>query len=86
MGFHFENLRSTGTIKESNFISFFLNPENLFRTILIISPFFFLAKDSEGDNEKRKNNGLTLSAYALWFMFAVTFYYLYKYPPTKGIQ
>ena len=80
IAFHFNYLRSIGTVKESNFVSFFLNPENLFRTILIVSPLFLLKKDEEKENEESTEERLTLSAYALWIMFAVAFYYLYNHP------
>jgi hypothetical protein len=85
IAFHFGYLRSLGIIKETKFISFFVNLENLFWAILIVSPFFFVKRGFGMEMEERKVKGLTLSAYALWLVFAVTFYYLYRYPPPKGI-
>ena len=81
--FHFNYLRSIGTVRESNLVSFFLNLENLSRTILIVSPFFSLKKKDKKENDDNKEKRLTLSAYALCIMFAVASYYLYNHSPKE---
>jgi hypothetical protein len=82
IGFHFAYLKEINkNIKEANFVSFFLKIENLFTTILIISP-IFISRNSVEERKSTKRRA-KLSTYMLWAMFAITGFYLYHHPPKK---
>ncbi len=84
IGFHFAYLKKVDkSIKELNFVSFYLNITNFFKSVLLISPFFF-SKTMTADQEiNRRKWKVKISAYALWTMFALTGFYLYHHPPKK---
>lgn len=76
IGFHFAYLKAAdNSLKELNFISFYLKIDNFFTSVLLISPFFFARKGTEEQDIKRQK--AKISTYALWTMFAMTGFYLY---------
>jgi|GEM_PF-4925746 len=84
IAFHFVYLKAVDkSIKELNFISFYLNLENFFTSLLIISPFFFSRTGTEGQKIGRTKWKVKISTYALWTMFVLTGFYLYHHPPKK---
>jgi hypothetical protein len=84
IGFHFAYLKTVDkSIKELNFVSFYLNISNFFKSFLLISPFFFSKAVTEGQEIKRTKWKVKMSTYALWTMFALTGFYLYHHPPKK---
>lgn len=84
IGFHFVYLKTIDKgIKELNLISFYLNIENFFTSILLVSPFFFSRKGNEEQDVKRIKKKAKISTYVLWAMFALTGFYLYSHPLEK---
>ncbi|MBZ0245676.1 MAG: hypothetical protein K8H85_07000 [Cyclobacteriaceae bacterium] len=79
IGFHFSYLKSVNNnIKETNFISFFLKPENFTKTFLIVAP-FFTDTNREANSQRKRTRTIT---FILWIALALTFIFLIKYPPT----
>jgi hypothetical protein len=84
IGFHFVYLKSgEKPIKESNFISFYLNLENFLTSVLLVLPFFFGRSGTEDREIKTKKRKAKISVYVLWTMFILTGFYLYRHPLTK---
>jgi len=84
IGFHFVYLKAVdNSIKELNFISFYLKIENFFTSFLIILPFFLSKKGTEELEINKTKLKAKISTYALWTMFALTGFYLYHHPPKK---
>jgi hypothetical protein len=87
IGFHFLYLKAVdASIKELNFISFHLKIENLFTSVLLVSPFFFSRTGTEEQKTKRTKWKARISTCLLWAMFGVTAFYLYHHPPKKETE
>jgi hypothetical protein len=84
IGFHFAYLKVVDkSIKELNFVSFYLNIGNFLKSFLLVSPFFLSKTIAEGQEINRIKWKVKISTYALWTMFALTGFYLYNQPPNK---
>ncbi len=84
IGFHFVYLKAVdSSIKEQNFISFYLNIANFFTSVLLVSPIFVSRTGTEGREIRRRKWKAKISSYALWTMFALTVFYLSHHPPKK---
>lgn len=76
IGFHFVYLKSADkSIKELNFLSFYLNFLNFPTSLMIISPIFFSRTGDEGKETKDKKRRVRISTYILWTMFVLNISY-----------
>lgn len=81
MGYHFVYLKSADkTIKELNFVSFYLNIKNFPTNIKIVFPVFFSRTGEEGPEIKKTKRRARISSYVLLTMFAVNLLYLLNHP------
>jgi hypothetical protein len=84
--FHYSYLQTVDSrLREKNFISFFVNPENLLKSLHVVAPFIFSPADKGEESEIKRKRTITAS-YILWTTFALTSYFLIKYPPTNETE
>jgi len=81
--FHYTYLQTVDSrLKEKNIFSFFVNPENLLKSIHVVAPFILSPADKGEESEIKRKRTISVT-YILWTTFAVTSYFLIKYPPTN---
>ena len=72
IGFHFVYLKvADKSIKELNFISFYLNIRNFSTSFLITSPLFFSKTESDDQEIEMTRRKASISTYVLWTMFTL---------------
>lgn len=84
---HFRYLRATRKeLGNSNLVSFFVDPANLFKIMIVTMPFLFVTGKTKMPKAKVERRRLWIGIFFLWLMFGVTFYYLYQHPPSHEVQ
>ena len=84
---HFNYLRvSKAKFNGLNLVSFLTNPVNFFMIIAVVSPIFFPTEKSDVSNAKVERRNVWISILFLWVIFGVTLFYLYKHPPSGGVE
>jgi hypothetical protein len=82
IAFHFVYLKAVDkNIKELNFISFYLNFNNFFTSIMIIAPFFVSRDRNDGHEIQEMRTRAKLSSWTLWAVFVLMRFYIYNHPP-----
>lgn len=77
--FHYLYLQKVDNgLKGISFLSFFVNPDNLIKTVHVVAPFIITSFDKGEESEIKKRT--IIMTYILWATFAVTFYFVIKYP------
>ncbi len=72
IGFHFLYLKaSDNSVREPNFVSFYLKIENLLLNIRIILPIFLSGKVADNEKIRRMKWRAKVSTYVLWAMFGL---------------
>ena len=86
IGYHFNYLRAVdSSIRERSFATFYLNPNNILRSITVILPVFIAGlRGQEIEKAQSLRRSTFRSILLFWFILTCLCYYMYMQPPENA--